>query len=91
MHRPGNSVCEFLTAPLAKESTLVMMPSTNCDEVVDSKLVAPIAKVAFRSPINRDGLAKCIVRHMLPSLLHRPLVIALLVEGLTPWWASLLG
>jgi hypothetical protein len=59
--RPGDDASEFLTTALAKESTLVMVYSTNCGELVCSKLVAPFAKVAFRSSINRDGLAKCIV------------------------------
>ncbi len=63
-HRLGDDAGEFLTIPLAKVSSLVMVYSTNSDEMVYSRLVAPIAKMAFRSPINRDGLAKCSVQHL---------------------------
>jgi hypothetical protein len=71
IRRIGDSVDEILTALMAEVSGLIVMDSTNRRELVYSKLVAPIAKMAFRSPINRDGPAKCIVRHMFPSLLRR--------------------
>ena len=60
-HRLSDGAGEFLTTRMAKESSLVMVYSTNRGQLVGSKLVAPLATVAFRSPINRDGLAKCIV------------------------------
>jgi len=66
-YRCSDSVGKIFTTPLAKVSSLVMMDSTNRGELVYSKLVAHIAKMTFRSPINRDGLAKCIVQHMVPS------------------------
>jgi hypothetical protein len=69
--RPGDGAGKFFTTPQAKVSSLVMYRPTNRGELVCSKLVAPFAKVAFRSPINRDGLTKCIVRHIFPSLLCR--------------------
>jgi hypothetical protein len=47
-----DSVSEFLTTFLSKKSSLFMADSTLGSELLDSKLVAPIAKVAFRSPIN---------------------------------------
>ena len=59
---------ECLTTLMAKESTLVMMCATNRGEFVNSKIVAPFATMAFGSPINGDGLTKCIVRHVFLSL-----------------------
>ena len=47
-----DSVSEFLTTLLTKKSSLVMMDSTNGSELLDSKLVAPIAAVALGSLIN---------------------------------------
>ena len=70
-HRPGDGMGECFTTLVAKESTLVMMCSTNRGEMVSSRLVAPFATVALGSPLNRDGLTKCIVRHMFPSFLRR--------------------
>ncbi|HEX6551791.1 MAG TPA: hypothetical protein VF026_03450 [Ktedonobacteraceae bacterium] len=47
-----DNVSEFLTTLLTKKSSLVMMDSTNGSELLDSKLVAPIATVTLGSPIN---------------------------------------
>ena len=66
-----DSVSEFLTTLLTKKSSLVMMDSTDGSELLDSKLVAPIATVALGSPIDGDGLTKCIVRYRFPSFLRR--------------------
>jgi hypothetical protein len=70
-HRLSDGASEFLTTRMAKESSLVMVYSTNRGQLVGSKLVAPLATVALGSPINRDGLAKCIIWHFCPPLLRR--------------------
>jgi hypothetical protein len=70
IHRLGDGVSKSLSTLLTKKSSLVMMDSTNGSELLDSKLVAPIATVALGSPINCERLMKCILRHVNSPLLH---------------------
>jgi hypothetical protein len=69
--RIGNSTGEFLTTRLAKEATIGVVYPANGGELVDSGLAAPCAKTTFRSVIDRDRQAKCMVQHENPPLLHR--------------------
>lgn len=67
----GNSAGEFLATRLAKESPFVVVYPANSGELVSSGLPAPCAKTTFRSAIDRDRQAKCIVQHENPPLLYR--------------------
>jgi len=69
--RIGNSAGEFLATRLAKEAPFVVVYPANSGELVDSGLPAPFAKTTFRSAIDRDRQAKCMVQHENPPLQYR--------------------
>ena len=69
--RIGNSAGEFLTTRMAKEASFVVVYPANSGELVDSGLPAPFAKTTFRSTIDRDRQAKCIVQRENPPLQYR--------------------
>ena len=69
--RIGNNAGEFLATRLAKEAPIVVVSPANSGELVDSGLPAPFAKMTFRSAIDRDRQAKCIVQHENPPLQYR--------------------
>jgi hypothetical protein len=67
----GNSAGEFLATRLTKEAPFVVVYPADSGELVNSGLPAPCAKTTFRSTIDRDRQAKCIVQHENPPLQYR--------------------
>ncbi|HBE27323.1 MAG TPA: hypothetical protein DDW25_00370 [Ktedonobacter sp.] len=61
--RTGNRTSKFLTARAAKEATLIMVFATKSRELMYCGFPTPFTQAPLRSKVNRDGLAKVIVRH----------------------------